>query len=119
VIPLYPDEDSVRRSLIRGLRANRIDVISTAELGRLGADDEDQLRFAASQGRAIYTANLADFYRPAARCVLKPGRHHAGMVVLAEQRTPVGAQIRALTALARAYSPATMRDRLEFLIKWL
>lgn len=114
MIRLYLDEDSSRRSLVRGLRASAIDVVTTAELGRLGTDDESQLSFAASQGRAVYTANLADFYRLHGEWTRK-SRHHAGIIVLPEQRTPVGIQIKALTALAQAHSPETIRDRLEFL----
>ena len=118
MIPLYLDEDSVRGSLVRGLRANGIDVVTTVELRRLGADDEDQLRFAASQGRTIYTANVADFHRLHTEW-LRAGRHHAGIIVLSEQRTPIGAQVVALVKLVSIHSPETMRDHLEFLSKWL
>ena len=118
MIPLYLDEDSVRHALVRGLRSNGIDVVTTLELGRIGAEDEDQLRFAVSQGRTLYTANLGDFHRLHTEW-LRAGRHHAGIIVLPEQRTPVGGQIRALTKLVNAHSPETMEDQLEFLSRWL
>ena len=118
MIALYLDEDSVRGSLVRGLRAGGIDVVTTAELGRLGADDDDQLRFATSQGRTIYTANLAHFPRLHTEW-LRAGRHHAGIIVLPKQRTLIGVQVRALTRLLNAHSPETMRDHLEFLSRWL
>lgn len=118
MIALYLDEDSVRGSLVRGLRASGIDVVTTAELGRLGADDEEQLRFATSQGRTIYTANLAHFPRLHIEWV-RAGRHHAGIILLPKQRMPIGAQVRALSKLADAHSPETMRDQLEFLSRWL
>ena len=118
MIPLYLDENSSRRALARGLRVNGIDVLTTPEAGRLGADDEDQLRFAVSEGRTIYTVNLAHFNRLHTEW-LRRGRHHTGIIVLPQQLTPVGAQISALTKLVNAYSRETIRDQIEFLSKWL
>lgn len=118
MIALYLDEDSIRHALVRGLRANGIDVLSTLEAGRLGAEDEDQLRFAVTERRTIYTANLGHFHRLHTEW-LRAGCHHTGIVVLPDQRMPIGAQIRALTALTRAHTPETMRDCLEFLSDWL
>lgn len=43
---------------------------------------------------------------------LRVGRRHAGIIVLPDQRAPVGAQINALTALVNARSPETMQDQL-------
>lgn len=100
--------------LVRGLRANGIDVISAAEAGRLGLPDEEQLSFATSEGRALYTCNVRDFPRLNSQW-LRAGMHHAGIIVLPHQLAPLGAQIRALSRLAQSLNPEAIRDRLEFL----
>ena len=48
-------------SVVAALRIAGIDVLTTREAGRLDAVDVDQLAFAASMGRAVYTANRGDF----------------------------------------------------------
>jgi hypothetical protein len=50
-IRLYLDEDAQRTSLVRALRARRIDVLTASEAGKIGISDADQLAFAASQVR--------------------------------------------------------------------
>ena len=42
-------------------RSGAVDVVAATELGRRGRSDEDQLRFAALEGRAIVTCNYDDF----------------------------------------------------------
>lgn len=42
-------------------RGRRLDVTSVHELGRTGLEDEEQLRFAAREGRALVTRNRGDF----------------------------------------------------------
>jgi hypothetical protein len=107
----------MRRGLVRALRGNGLDVLTVAEAGRRRLSDEEQLTFAATQGRAVYTANLADLARLHNRW-LGRGLHHAGIIVLGEQLTDVGAQIRALLRLTATLDSTAMRDRLEFLTNW-
>ena len=63
MLALFIDEDYMRRSLVRNIRAGGIDVLTTAEAGRRGAPDDQQLEFAAAQGRTVYSCNLGDFAR--------------------------------------------------------
>ena len=107
----------MHRALPHNLRGASIDVLTVAEAGRRGLSDEEQLAFAASQGRAVFTCNVPDFARLHDAWV-SAGRQHAGIILLTNQATPVGAQIRALVRLATALDPATMQDRLEFLTNW-
>jgi hypothetical protein len=58
-LSLYLDEDTMARSLIAGLRARGADVQTVIDAGLRGKDDTIQLQWAASQGRAIYTFNVA------------------------------------------------------------
>lgn len=105
------------RALVRALRSRGVDVVTSADVGRRRLPDEEQLRFATLEGRSLYTCNVADFTRLHAAW-LRTGLHHAGIIVLADQLTDVGTQIRALARLATTLDPDTMRDRLEFLSNW-
>ena len=87
-IALYFDEDSGRISLIRELRARNADVVSAVEAGLVGNwhDDETQLKWAARNGRAIFSYNRGDFY-----CLhtkwMELGRSHCG-IILSRQVSP-------------------------------
>ena len=105
------------RALVRGLRARGVDAVTTAQAGRNRLPDDEQLTLAASQGRVLYTCNVGDFTRIHSRR-LREGLHHAGIIVLTDQLTPVGVQIRALMRLAQTFAPEHMRDRVEFLSNW-
>lgn len=105
------------RGLVRALRARGFDVVTIFEARRLRLPDEDQLRFAASQDRILYTCNVSHF-ADLHRVWLRDGLHHAGIIVLPDQRTAVGVQVRAFLHLATTLDADTMRDRLEFLSNW-
>ena len=59
-IRLYFDED-VDILVATLLRSRGFDVMTTVESGNLGASDERQIEFAASNGGALVTHNRADF----------------------------------------------------------
>lgn len=48
------------------VRRQVLDVVSVHELGRRQSSDDEQLRFAAAQGRVLLTRNRDDFIRSAA-----------------------------------------------------
>ncbi|KAB8316546.1 hypothetical protein SD81_025530 [Tolypothrix campylonemoides VB511288] len=52
-IRLYLDEDTIKGALIQALRNADLDVITVADGGKLGYPDEEQLIWAAEQGRVI------------------------------------------------------------------
>ena len=58
---LYLDEDAMRRSLVFGLRARHVDVITAADADMVNRDDDDHLLAAAGFGRALYSYNVADY----------------------------------------------------------
>ena len=58
-LKLYMDHDSGNRAVVAALRSASIDILTTTESGRHRESDEDQLAFATSQRRVIYTANSA------------------------------------------------------------
>lgn len=81
---LYMDMDSLRPAVIRALRANGTDILTSAEAGHQLFGDEQQLEFATAEVRAIYTANLVDFTRLHAAW-MRGGRHHHGVIVRINQ----------------------------------
>jgi hypothetical protein len=60
-IRLYLDEDAMRRSLVFGLTARTVDVITAFDAKMINRDDEAHLVIASNLGRTVYTYNAADF----------------------------------------------------------
>lgn len=80
---LYLDQD-VRVQVAGMLRARSIDAVTTLDAGNLGAEDSDQLTFAASQGRAILTHNRLDFEN-LHRLWLQSERQHFGFLIAVQR----------------------------------
>ncbi len=76
---LYFDRHIMAR-LAADLRGHGYNVRTTEEAGMDTASDEDQLAFAAAEGRAVLTYNIRDF-APLHEQWLAAGRPHAGIVV--------------------------------------
>ena len=60
-VRIYLDEN-VPSAVAAGLRRRRIDAFTTAEAGKLGASDEEQLRYAAQEQAVLFTHD-ADLIR--------------------------------------------------------
>ena len=97
---LYLDEDiSPKVSAI--LRKKGIDAVSAHEAGMLEATDDEQLSFAAADGRATVTRNRDDFITLTVQCFhdLKP---HIGLIIVPH---PVpGSEFGKLASLLLKYS---------------
>lgn len=76
---LYLDEH-VSPLLARMLRERRIDCLTAMEAGTLGHTDEQQLTYAAVQGRVLATFDIMDFLALAKQWAAD-GRHHAGLIL--------------------------------------
>ena len=87
--------------------------MTTAEAGRNGQSDPLQLEFAATNERAIVTANQRDFV-PLHRDWILAGRSHAGIIVLTQQVTAVGAILVKLRE-TQDRTAEEMRDAILFL----
>jgi predicted nuclease of predicted toxin-antitoxin system len=70
-------DECVDEDVAAALQAHRVDITTTASLGRKGLTDQEQLTFASEQGRVIYTIDQ-DFLRLAREC-LEQGRSFAGI----------------------------------------
>ena len=106
---LYLDEDRIATDLIAGLRRAGFDVVSCGEAGRLGYGDAEQLEFATSQGRILYSANVKDYARIHGEW-LASGRRHAGIVVCNHQEWSIGEQVRRL----KVVSERLTADQIEY-----
>jgi predicted nuclease of predicted toxin-antitoxin system len=107
-IRFHLDENCDPR-IAAGLRLHGIDLTTTAEAGLLGASDEDQLGFAASEGRVILTGD-ADFVRMGAA-----GAAHAGIAYFRPEKRSLGELIRLVVLIWELLEPVEMRGHVEYL----
>ena len=80
VIQFYLDEDATSNRLLQALRNRGADVVSALEAGMLAQPDEQQLEWALSNQRVIYSFNARDFYRIHSDW-LSCEKSHAGIVL--------------------------------------
>lgn len=114
-IRLHLDEDAQRTTLVRALRARQIDVMTASEAGNIGVSDAEQLVYATSQDRTVFTFNRGDFAKLHA-VYLQRGQDHSGIVV--SDQLEIGTIIRRLLRPLDSRSAEDMRNRLEFLSSW-
>jgi predicted nuclease of predicted toxin-antitoxin system len=95
--------------IARGLRRRGIDVTTTVDAGLLHATDEEQLAYATSEGRMLFTHD-AGFLRLHAA-----GSIHTGIAFCHAGSRSVGEIIRRLTLIWEIYDPEEMDSRVEFL----
>jgi hypothetical protein len=114
-IRLYLDEDTINQALINALRSRNIDILTAQAAGLRGSSDQEQLVYATSLNRVIFTFNTQDFVKLHTE-YLSTGRRHAGIIV--SDQTPIGVIVRRLLKLLNARSAAEMQDWLEYLSNW-
>ncbi len=111
---LFVDEDACNDIVVSALRRLGIDVLTVLEAGRLGGDDSDQLRFAASLERVFYSLNTCDFMRIHSE-FLSAGEEHWGIILIPRQRHSVGEKIRKLEQLLDTKNADQLRNTIHFL----
>jgi uncharacterized protein with PIN domain len=116
LIRLYLDEDAESNRLLQALRIRGVDVVTVAEVGMISCSDEEQLNWALTNQRVIYSFNLGDFYR-LHTILLEREESHAG-IILAQQGYYVGEQMRRLLKIIAAKSAQEMQNQVEFLSAW-
>ncbi len=114
---LYFDEDTMRHSLVRALRARGVDVLTALDAKMIERTDADHLAYASGQGRVLCSSNAGDYYRLHTE-LLAMGKSHAGMILIAQQHYTVGEQMRRILGMMAVRSATDMRDRIEFLSAW-
>jgi Domain of unknown function (DUF5615) len=117
-IRLYIDEDSMDQAFLQALRARGVDIRTAYEEGMVGRSDIDQLRWAATQGRVLYSFNVGDFYH-LHTTFLGQQEDHAGIILVQQQRYAVGEQLRGVLRLMAATSAEEMVNQVVFLSAWI
>ena len=110
-IRLYLDED-VHKRIASALRLRRFDAISAQELGRWGLSDEDQFCYAATNARAIFTFNTADYVQLHLNWQ-KAGKEHGDIIV--SDQLPIGETLRRLLNLLNRITAEEMHNQLYWL----
>ncbi len=113
-IRIYLDEN-VHSFIAEAVRLRGWDATTTAAQGQLGADDLDQLSFAALHGYAILTYNQRDFARIHYE-LIQQGSEHGG-ILLGFRQDP-HRTLRGLLRLLSEVASEEMRNRLEYLSNW-
>jgi uncharacterized protein with PIN domain len=106
-IRYYADEH-VSKAVVRGLRQRGVNVLTVAEAKTQGLSDKEQLEFALSEGRVIFTQD-DDFLRIAAS-----GKPHGGIVYV-PQHTPIGRIVHGLMLIYQVLEAEEMAGKIEFL----
>jgi hypothetical protein len=111
------DEDTIKTALIQALRNADLDVVTVADVKRLGYADEEheeQLIWATEQKRVIYSFNIGDFCR-LHRDFIAEDKSHTGIILASQQQYSVGQQLRGLLKLAADKSAQDMVNELVFI----
>lgn len=94
------------------MRLRNFDAVSAHELGRWGLTDEEQLAFAVSEKRALFTYNSPDYIRIHLDW-LRANRQHYGVIV--SDQIPIGETIRRLLNLLNRVTADEMINQLFWL----
>ena len=114
---LYLDEDASSTALVDALRSRGVDVMRAFEVGLTERSDEEQLDWACSAERVIYTFNAGHFAK-LHQLFAATGRPHAGIIVGNQQRYSVGEQLRRISRIIASRSAEEMRNQIVFLSNW-
>ena len=113
-IALYFDHNGNPR-LAADIRKAGYDAIAARDVGNDLLADEDQLRWATTQGRCVFTHDLDDFPTLAIKWA-QDGRDHAGIVVSRQPPLlPYGEMLRRLLRLLDTLTADEIANRVEWL----
>lgn len=115
MIKLYLDED-VPEVIALSLRLRGYDVVTVKEMERKGLTDIEQLQFASSGERVIFTHNIADFYKIHSD-FMKKEIEHSGIIL--SKQLPIGVIIKALLKLITNLNYEKVRNSVVWLSDWV
>lgn len=115
MLKLFLDED-VPEAIATALKLRGYDVTTVKEVGRKGITDIDQLKYASSEKRVLFSFNIADFYKIHSD-FLKNGLNHSGIIL--SKQLPIGIIIKALLKLLSTITPEKSRNNLIWLSDWV
>ncbi len=112
-IRFYLDED-FHPDLAAALRQHGFDCESAAEARMLHKTDEEQLEYAAGQGRCLVSFNVGDFMDLASQWG-KSGKHHAGILVTPQvSRQAFGSLLRRLLGILNTITADEICDVIRY-----
>lgn len=108
MVKLYLDED-VHKKIALSLRLRGYDVISAHELHNHGLHDYEQLQYAISEQRAIFTFNVGDFDKLHKKYI-QSGKEHFG--ILLSRQIPFSETLKRLTHFLFTHTAQEVKDNL-------
>jgi predicted nuclease of predicted toxin-antitoxin system len=102
-------DEPVANAIAEGLRRRGIDVTTTPQMGMKGLPDEDQLAFARSQDRVIFTQD-DDFLKLHSQQIA-----HCGIIYCHPATRTIGEILRSLVLIWEVLTPEDMENHLEFI----
>ncbi|QSJ19449.1 DUF5615 family PIN-like protein [Nostoc sp. UHCC 0702] len=102
-------DENITLAIANGLRRRGIDVTTTPEQGIIGQSDEQQLEFAISQNRVIFTQDT-DFLR-----LHDAGYSHCGLIYCPQISKSIGEILQRLILIWEVIDAEEMHNHLEFL----
>lgn len=108
MIKFHLDENA-NSAIAQGLKRRRIDVTTTAEAGLISASDEQQLSFAHSQKRVIFTQDR-DFLQ-----LHYSGANHSEIVYRTKESRSIGEILRELILIWEVLTPEELIGNIEYI----
>ncbi len=102
-------DENVNKAIADGLRRRKIDVTTTPEAGLISASDEEQLRFARSQGRVLFTQDC-DFLK-----LHNSGFEHCGVAYCVKGSRSIGEILQGLILIWEVLEAEDIAGKVEFL----
>ena len=102
-------DENVSNAIANGLRRRGIDVTTTAETNLISVSDEEQIRFAVTQQRVIFTQD-DDFLK-----LHKSGIAHCGITYCRQRSRSIGEIINTLTLIWEWVEPKDIKGKIEFI----
>lgn len=115
MIKLYLDEN-VPVAVSTALRLRGYDVVTVKDAGRKGLSDFEQLQYASSQNRVIFTFNVADFCKIHS-VFMKESFDHSGIIL--SRQFPIGTIVKALLRLLSDMKHERLRNSIVWLSDWI
>ena len=105
-VRLYIDAD-ISYKLAQALRGRGFDAVAAREVGMAEASDDEQMAYAAAEGRAILTCNAQDF-TPIFRDYWRKQRSHSGVIV--SEQLGLGEMLRRAIQFLNSVTADEMRN---------
>ncbi|MEA5577149.1 DUF5615 family PIN-like protein [Anabaena sp. UHCC 0451] len=102
-------DENVSQAIADGLRRRGIDVTTSPEQNLIGKSDEEQLNFAGSQKRVIFTQDT-DFFR-----IHNQDISHYGIVYCQQKSKSIGEILQGLMLIWQVLEVEEMINHLEYL----